>query len=388
MANYQQIYTLVNAAAQQQWGEQAILTNDLSGLISLGDLVFSTNTNRDSFLNVLADRINGTLIRTLDNRVEFPEFIRNEIEYGLAIQKINIDVLPAQSSEAYNVGQVGFTPTNFKIDKPVVTQMIFGDPRMVWEFDLTVPDTLYKSAFTSAAKMGAFINGLMKAMDKSLTETINAMNHAALCNLIAEKFKANHNIVHVVTDFNTDTGGTETSATCIYNKDFLRYFAQKMDNFIKYMGQTSVLYNEGINNNPQKRATQRDNMHCIISADVASAANFQLYSQTYNYEFAKLPLYDEFVSLQGSGTTAHNLLDDTSIDVIPSSEAGAGTPTAVQESYIAAVLCDREAIGTTWRDMFTATDRNNRNRYTNFTAGAGLAYFNDLSENCVIFQLD
>ena len=30
---------------------------------------------------------------------------------------------------------------------------------------------------------------------------------------------------------------------------------------------------------------------------------------------------------------------------------------------------------TTWRDVFTATDRNNRNRYTNFTTGCGLSWF-------------
>lgn len=386
---YAQIYQLVNAAAAQQWGTQAITTNDLSGLISLGDLVFSSNSNRDGFLNVLADRIGNTLFRTLDNRIEFPSFIRNEIEYGAITQKINIDILPAQSSEYTNVGQVGFTPNQFKIDKPQISQLLFGDPRLVWEFDLTVPDTLYKSAFTSESQMAAFVTGLMEAMDKSLVESINAMNHAALCNLVAEKFKASHNIVTLLTDFNAlgGGGGTLTAADALYDKEFLRFASQTINMYIKYMGQTSALYNEGINNNPQLRATQRDNMHCIMSADFAASARFNLYSTDYNYQFEELPLYDEFVSLQGSGTTAHSAATDMSIDVIPSSEAGQATPTAVQEDYICCILADRQAIGTTWRDMFTATDRNNRNRYTNFTSGCGLSWFNDLSENTVVFQI-
>lgn len=386
--NYEQIYQLVNASSQQLWGSQAITTNDLSGLIALGDLVFSSNTNRDGFINVLADRITKTNFRTLDNRIKFPSFIRNEIEWGAIVQKVNINVLPAQEAKWTEIGQVGYTPTQFKIDKPQITQVLFGEPRLVFEFDMTIPDTLYKSAFTSEGAFAAFITAMMDAMDKSLVESINSMNHECLCNLIAEKFKANHNIVHVVTDFNTDTGATETSLTCRFNKDFLRYFSQKLDDYIAYLGESSVLYNEGINNNPQLRATQRDNMHCIVSRELASAARFQLYSNTYNYEFTKLPYYDEFISLQGSGTTSHNFTSDTTIDIIPSSEAGSLSPTAVQESYIGAILCDREALGTTWRDMYTATDRNNRDRYTNYTSGCGLAYFNDLSENCVIFQLD
>ena len=385
--NYVQAYQIVNAACQQLWGSQAIATHDLSGLISLGDKVMSTNTDRDGFLNVLADRINKTLIRTLDNRIEFPTFIRNELEYGAAEMKVNVQVLSAQSAEWANVGNVGFTPNQYKIDKPIVSCKIFSDPRLCWEFDLTVPDTLYRSAFTSETEMVTFINGLMTAMDKSLTESINAMNHAALCNLIAEKFKANHNIIHILTEYNTLTSQSLTAEQFMHDAAALRYFSEKCDRLIKYMGQTNVLYNEGINNNPMERATQRDNMRVIMSSDIAASVKFNLYSQDFNYTFEELPYYDEYVSLQGSGTT-QTPQNNMSIDIIPSSEAGQTTPTAIQEDYIACVLCDREAIGTTWRDMFTATDRNNRDRYTNFTAGAGLSWFNDLSEQVCIIQLD
>lgn len=386
---YEQIYTLVNAASQQLWGSQAIATNDLSGLISLGDIVFSSNSNRDAFLNVLVDRIGKTVIRTLDNRVEFPSFIRNEIEYGAIVQKINIELIPAQSSEYTEAGNIGFTPNQFKIDKPRISQLLFGDPRLVWEFDLTVTDTLYKSAFTNASEMAAFVTGLMDAMDKSLIESINSMNHAALCELIAEKVKANHNVINLFSEYNAIAPTPlTTTAEALNTKEFLRFASMTMNQYIKYLSQTSCLYNEGINSNPIYRATQRDNMHVLISSDFASSMRFNLYSSDYNYTFEDLPLYDEYVALQGSGTTAHNFDDDTKIDVIPSSEAGQVTPTAVQQKAIVGIFADREAIFTTWRDMFTATDRNNRNRYTNFTAGCGLSYGVDLSENAVIFVID
>lgn len=386
---YEQVYALVNIASQQMWGTQAITTNDLSGLISLGDLVFSSNSNRDGYLGTLVDRIGSTLFRTLDNRVEFPAFIRNEIEFGAITQKVNINVLPAQSSEYTEVGNMGFTPNQFKIDKPQISQLLFGDPRLVWEFDLTIPDTLFKTAFTSEAQMGAFISGIMDAMDKSLVESVNAMNHAALCELIAEKIKAGHNVINLFTEYNSVAAVPVASVDEFRLTDAaLRFSSMMFERYIKYLSQTSALYNEGINSNPQLRATQRDNLHVLISSDFAADVRFNLYSNDYNYSFEELPLYDEYVALQGSGTTAHNFDDDTSIDVIPSSEAGAAVPAAVQQSGIVAVFADREAIFTTWRDMFTATDRNNRNRYTNFTSGCGLSYGVDLSENAVVFILD
>lgn len=380
---YEQVYALVNAASLQMWGQAAIAVQDLTGLISLGNMVFSSATNHDGYLGVLIDRIGKTNFRTLDNRVEFPAFLRNEIEYGAIVQKVNIDVLPAQSSEAYNIGDQNFTPNQFKIDKPRISQMLFGDPRLVWEFDISIPDQLFKSAFQSEAQMGSFISGIMDAMDKSLVESINAMNHAALNALIAEKLKANHNIVNFFTEYNA------IAATPVANKDeflrtpdALRFASMTYDRYIKYLSQSSVLYNEGINKNPQLRATQRDNMHVLLSSDFVSAVKFNLYND-FNFDFVKLPLYDEYVSLQGSGTTKHNFKDDTSINIVPPSGGN-----AIVQSGIVGVMADRESIFTTWRDMFTATDRNNRNRYTNYTAGCGLSYGVDLSENAVVFILD
>ena len=59
----------------------------------------------------------------------------------------------------------------------------------------------------------------------------------------------------------------------------------------------------------------------------------------------------------------------------------------VAESGIICVLADMEAIATGIVDRYMATDRNNADRYTNYTSGTSVQYINDTSENGIIFTI-
>ena len=361
------------------WGESALAVHDLTGIIALGTEVFSSNTNRDGYLGVLIDRIGKTIFRNVDVDVEFPNFIKNEIEWGAVNQKINIQTLDAEESRAVEVGSNDFVPNQFDITKPAIFQTLFTGAS-TFEYHVTIPDQLFKTAFTSESAFASFINGIMGAMYDSLVLSINNMNHLALCNLIAEKIKAENGVVNLLDMYNTQTGESITASETIDNPAFYRYAGMIMRNYIKYLAQPSKLYNVGIDDTKMLRATKRDNMHVLINADFASGLSTYLTADTFNKDLAELPLYDEYVSLQGTGNTTPNFVDNTSIKIKPSSGGD-----AIEASGIVAVFADRQAIGTTYNDRFTAVDRNNRNRYTGYTEGAMINWFNDLSENVVCF---
>lgn len=380
---YNQIYNLVNSANRQMWGENALAVHDLTGIIALGNTVFSSNTNRDGYLNVLVDRIGKTTFRNVDVDIEFSNFMKNEIEWGAIVQKINIQTLDAEESKAVEVGANGFTPNQFDITKPAIFQTLFTGAS-TFEYHVTIPDQLFKTAFTSESMFASFINGIMSAMYDSLVLAINNMNHLSLCNLIAEKIKANNGVVNLLDMYNDQMGesGAITAAEAYTSPEFYRYAGMILRNYIKYMSKPSKLYNVGINNTKMLRASKRDNLHVLINADFASGLSTYLTADTFNKDLAELPLYDEYVSLQGTGNVAPNFTDNTSIKIKPSSGGD-----AIEASGIVAVYADRQSIGTTYNDRFTAVDRNNRNRYTGYTEGATLNWFNDLSENVVVFLI-
>lgn len=383
--NVKQVATLVNSMAAQMEGITGLTANDMRDVIQLGKAVLSTDNNKDAFLGVLADRIGTTIVRTLDLELEFPNLLRNSFEWGAIISKINIQPFEAQEQGAWNVGKDGFTPTNFKIDKPVVKQ-VFITNAVAFEFDVTIPDTMLKQAFINEQSFGAFIDGIMSSLSDSMVKALNNLARGAIANLCAEKIKSGNGVVDVLSMYNTQAGKSYTSlAAAMDDKEFYRYASMTIRNIIKYMSQPSALYNVGdASGNPMIRATQRDNMHVILSSDYVSGANSYLSADTFWKELVALPNFEEFISLQATGTgTIPTLENNTSINVIPASNAS-NVNTPVAASGIIGIIADREAIGIGYDDRFTATDRNNRNRYTNYTSGATLQFYNDLSENAVI----
>lgn len=367
-----QIYQLLNDTAQQTFGSQAVATLDLQDMVALRNTVFSAGA--DAFLNTLVDRIGKTVLRTLDFTSTFPKLLRNEFEFGAVLQKINIAPIMAQAQEAWNVGQGGFTPNLYKIDKATVAQTFFQDAQ-TYELDITIPDTLFKSAFTSAEAMGAFITGIFDTMTKSLNMHIENQTRIAILGLLGEKINASNGIVDLLSLYNqVATTPINTADAAMVSVDFLNFAGKIMRNYIKYMGKPSVLYNTA----GMVRATARDNMHVMLLTEFTSAYATYVRSELFNPQ--ELPYFTEVEYWQGTGATAPNFADCSSIDVeIPSNG------TKVTQAGIVGVFADRETIGIGLYDHFTAVDRNNRNRYSNYTEGITSQWYIDDSENAVIF---
>lgn len=367
----------LNAAARQYYGQDAVQSLDLTNLFSLGTKVLSSNTDKEGFLGVLVDRIGKTVLRTLNLSIKHPFMLADSFTFGAVLQKITIEPFQAKDASYAKVGQPGFRPTNFDIDKPTVTQKLFQDSN-AWQFDVTIPDTLWTEAFTSEASMAAFIDGIMSALQDSLINSINNMSELAITNFIGEKLHASNAVVHVLTLYNQVSGKSATADDVEYDKDFYKFFGKLMRDYMSYMSRPSVLFNVGAH----VRQTPKDQMHIILNSRIASGYSTYLESDTFHKELVALPGYTESEAWQGTGTWAPTLATTTAIDITTSSG------NAVQQGYIIGLIADRNAIMTGYKDAFTATDRNNRDRYTNYTSGHTEQYINDLDENGIIFVLD
>lgn len=376
-----QIYSTLNSVAKQMWGENALTVVDDRDVISMGKLVLSSDVEKDNFLGVLTDRIGKTIIRTLDLELEFPKLLRNSFEWGAILQKISIQPIPVKEQRAYMVGENDFVPNQFAIDKPSVSQKFFTDSD-AWEFDLSIPDRLLSTAFLNAEAFGAFIDGIMSALNDSMTMSLNNMAHMAINNLIAEKLKSGNAVINVLKDYNTKAGTSYTSLEEeMDDKEFYRYTGMVIRNVLKYMSKPSKLYNtEGM-----VRATARDNANVFMSSDVWSGYTTYLSADTFHDELVNLDGFVEFTTLQATGVNdVPNVTNNTKINVIPASNADNDNTEVIGKGIIC-LITDREAIGIGYEDMFRAVDRNNRNRYTNYTAGACMQYYNDMGENsCLI----
>lgn len=380
-----QIYSLLNDINAQMFGADAIDVHDLSGIISMGDSIVGDGTQTDKFLGKLVDRIGKTVIRTLDLELDFPTLFMDSFEFGAILQKITVNPFDAIQSSEWTVGDNGFTPTLLDIHKPTVNVTYFKDAT-TWKYQVTIPDDLFSTAFTSEQAMGQFIDAIINSMTDSMTISLNNMSRTAINNFIAEKVKAQNNVINLLAMYN-GASGTLTQADAMKNKEFLRFAVNTIRKYIKYLREPSELYNVGIGGNGVVRATGRDNMHVLMLTEFVAGVESYLQSDTFHDELLGMPLYSEVAYWQGNkgASSVNDFATNSTINVIPSSEAGDESPTEVEQSGVICLLADRQAIAVGLDKRRAGSFYNSIDAYSNISQTATIQYINDLSENGVVF---
>lgn len=381
-----QVYSLLNDINQQMWGEDALAVNDLSGIISMGNTVLSSSTNVDKFFSTLIDRIGKVIIRRLDLELDFPKLMMNEFEFGAILQKITIDPFGAKANTDWQISDPGFTPSLLEIYPPSIHQMLFTDA-VTFEMRKSLPNSILSTAFEGASQMANFMTAVTAAMVDSMTLSINNLSRTCINNFIAEKIKNSNGIVNIADMYNTAYSSSPVTdcEEAMRTPEFLRYATNVIRKYFKYLSMPNVNYNvAGL-----VRATQRDNLHFLANTTFIAGLESFLYADSFRQEYLDLNNFTEVAYWQGNldtDNTSVNLPGDvTAINVIPSSEKGQLTPTAVSQSGIIAVLADRQAIGVGLNKRRSAAFNNVMDDYTTVKMSATIQYYNDLSESGIIF---
>ena len=390
MPKVNQIYSLLNNINQQVWGDNAIVVNDLSGVISMGTTIIGNAFGTDQFLKKLVDRIGKTVVRTLDLELDFPSLYMNSFEFGAVLQKLNTNPYAAIQSSEWTVGDVGFTPTLLDIHKPFVEAVYFSGIS-TWKFQVTIDEEMLTTAFKNEAEMSNFITSIITAMTDTMTISLNNMSRTAINNMTAEKFKLGSKTCIDVyaayrAAFPNDT--TTTHDTFMYTAESTKFTVNLIRKYVKFLSAPSVLYNEGINGNAMVRTTSRDNMHVLCLTDFVAAAEAYLYNDSFQ-NIVQLPNFTEVAYWQGNtdGNDMNEFDLNSSIKVTPSSEEGQLSPTVVEVTGIICILADRQAVGIGINKQRSGAFYNDIDGYENISRTASIGYYNDLSENYVVFYV-
>lgn len=392
--NINQIYSLLNDINAQMFGEDAVQVKDLSGIISMGQNIVGDGTQTDKFLGKLVDRIGKTIIRTLDIELDFPNLLMNEFEFGAILQKITVNPFDAIASSEWKVGDNDFTPTMLNIHKPSKVFVTYFTDADTAKFQVTIPDDLFTTAFTSESMMAQFIDAITNSMSDSMTLSINNMTRTAINNLVAEKIIRGSNIVNLRDMYNAAfelTGDNALSAAeCMVSKEFARFASTVLRKYVKYLSQPSVLYNIGDGSgNEILRSTPRDNMHVLMLTDLVALFDAYLLSDSYK-DLYDIPNFQEVAYWQGNHSVSgdNTFSVNSSINIVPSSQSSvtvAGNRYAINQSGIVCIMADRQAVAIGLNKRRAGSFYNSIDAYTNLSMTFTQQYICDLSENAVIF---
>lgn len=382
--NVKQIYTLMNDVTSEVLGETGLITEDLTGVVDLGDTI-ANRVGYDKYVKSLVNHIGKVIFVNRVYKGSAPSVLMDAWEFGSICEKVSGELPNATENETWELTDgASYDPNIFY--KPQVSVKFFNN-KTTFEIPLSFTELQVKQSFSDATQLNAFLSMLYNDVEKSLTIKIDSLIMRTINNMIGETLHAEvpggtytgrtgNKAVNLLYEYNQAFGTSLTANKCLTNKDFIRYAVYKMGVVSSRLTKMSALYNVG----GKARFTPVDLQHIVMLSDLRNGARTYLESDTFHDELIKLPNAEDVPYFQGSGTT-YAFNDITGIDITTS---GGNSITA---TGILGVIFDRDALGVSNLDRRVTSNYNPKAEfYTNwykFDAG----YFNDLNENFVVFYV-
>ena len=388
MATVNQIYQLVNDAAAQAMGSTAVAVQNTAGLVSLGDTVLSSDTNKEQFYKALVDRIGRTVVAVRAYQAKKRSVKKDEMDWGAIYQKISYKKRDAVSNPTW-VDNSQADPFDVAIQTEAV-QTLFSKIS-TFSYEDSIPDAQLFTAFTNAEAMGAFISGIYT----------NMYNYLELAQEDLDAMAVNTNIVqtgmisgakplryrNLLAEYNTamgydgqgDNPDPLTPAQALRNANFLKFAAREIKMTLGYLEKFGTNYS--FNNIP--RHTPKDKQVVEMLGAFASATETYLEADTYHNELIKLPGYEEVAFWQGQGDSSLE-----SVSTIIQSVAGEGDTThTVTCPYVIAFVHDTDSCASIIYKRRSHSIYNPRAERFNIFEKADQGYAVDITENSVVFTL-
>ena len=375
-----QIYEIVNAVAEETMGESALVATDTASLVAMGNAILSSSTNTECFIDTLVQRIGRTMISYRPYKSKLGLLAVSDMTMGAIMQKIKVK-MPTAVEDVTTQLIDGQSIDQYIISKPKATQKLFVK-RTPYTFYITIQKKWLREAFTSETAMGSFISAIYGEVENALELSQENLARLCMANFMATISTDTNRVVDLVTDYNTAKSLTGTDAIptgpdALLYEDFLRYSLGRMNNIAKKMETMSVLYNDG----SETRHTPAKDQRFVSLVDFQTALETQVQWAAFNERYVQKQNGIEVPYWQA----AKSPFD---IDLVIEGDDAEQEESTTLENIVG-FIHDRDALGTYRKEVEVATTPlNARGLYTNQFWHMNDLYFNDITENGVLFTLN
>ena len=371
-----QVYQFVNDAVSEVTGGTAVVEEDLSNVVDIGNAIFNASAF-DAYVKSLVNHIGKVIFVNRPYRGAAPSVLMDAWEYGSVVEKIHSEMPEAVENESWDLvdGQ-SYDPHVFH--QPVVEAKFFNK-MTTFEIDASITERQVKQSFSSATQLNAFVSMIFNEIEKALTVRNDALIMRTINNMIVETAKdANGNrAINLLSKYNNQYTQQLTAAQAIVSPDFIRYAAYQIALYTDRLTRMSTLFNVG----GKQRFTPKDLQHIVMLSEFRAAADVFLQSGTFHDEYTKLVNAETVPFWQGSGTD-YAFASTGKINAKPASGGDAQEVTGVL-----GCIFDRDALGVMNNNQRVTTQWNAKAEFTNYFYKKDARYFNDLNENFVYFYV-
>ena len=381
---------IVNALYKEMTGATDIAVVDASNIVDIGKTLQKV-TSVDSIYKSIADKVGKVVVKNKLYTGKFPNLLRDGWEFGSIMETLRVKPYTAVNDPSHNPSNGSYPLTDYQAGGVVAKYFTDYDN---FEFVYWKPTDQLWSAFNSMDEMVRFLGAIEVAVANSLTVRLQGLAKTAINNMIAqtvhtdfpdtssENYNANSyaRSINVLKLYNDATGSSLTVANCRQSAEFLKFFVKLVMNTYDRLQDMSKIFNiDG-----EDTFTKAEDIDLVILSTVANDIKVNMQSDVYHKDLVSLPNYETVPYWQASGTAYdESVIGEIKVTI----KTGEDTTATIELPGILGVMFDKNAIGINCEKRKTTTFYHPDLDQTKFFDKYFAQYYNDFSENFVVFYV-
>lgn len=402
MANdlsFNQLSTVLTAITNQATGVNNIAPVDTSSFVTVAQTALKTGY--DPLTTAISQVLSKTIFSVRPYTRKFKGLNVSNQRYGNHVRKLLAIDKPFEDDDRLKLAD-GQSIDQYKVNKPKVLQTNFYGANQ-YQKSVTIYKDQLDCAFSSPDEFASFISMIMQNASDMIEQAHEETARATIGNLVAGIFameteespgkgmaKANgqKRAVNLIKLYNDETGKSLTVADAFKPENFegfVKFAFSTINTIADLMTDRNTLFCSQLTGYPILRHTPKDRMKFYLYTDLVNKINSEVYSSVFNPDFLKLVDFETVNYWQSS-------LSPTTVNVKPTVLKNDGSLIVaenVQLFKVLGVLFDEEAAGyTTVNEWSQPSPFNAKGGYYNQFWHFTDRYWNDFTENAVIFYMD
>lgn len=342
----------------------------------------------DPLLSALTTTLSKTIFSIRPYSRKFKGIFHDNVKFGNHTRKINIADSDWQKDERYDLTD-GASIDMYKVKKPAILQMNYYGQNIV-ERQVTIFRDQLNVALSSEEEFQRFITMVMTNASDQIEQAHESCARMTVANFMAAKISGykDATVINLLTEYNTLTGGSLKAAD-VYKPDnfvpFVKWAFARIKNISDMMTERTQMFHENVTGKEISRHTPYSKQKMYMNAQFMNEVSTMVLADVFHDDRYKLIDYERVGYWQ-------NPKDPTAIHLDTTARTGLdGTVSAGEESDVTGVigcLFDEEALGvTTFNEWSAPTPFNAKGGYTNIFWHFNDRYYNDFTENGVVFVI-
>lgn len=416
-----------------------LFKEDLSNVVDVGAKITSSSTwgnNFDKYVGKIIDKVGRVIFRDRVYSGDSLGLRREAQDYGSVVEKLRVEVGDFKLNNKWRMTAGNVLPDGtaiggsyyldangkpvkntandatkgpdyshlFDFDEPAEVEALYFNILDTYKLTICLPKDQMEGAFRGASDMQRFFGMITNRIMTKFEVALEALDEAAEANFIGAKIYyqgqgySGARVVDLLAAYNAgpNAGGTPlTKAAALENEAFLRWCVRRIKTDKKLMARFSGKYNIGDASDASKGGygtfTPADRLKVFALTDFATAIETVLRSQTYHDNFVALDGYKEVPYWQASSDDDFDSRSSINAKVVVHM-SGLGKVESsdikdVSRSGIVFVMQDVDAVMTGSTQMDVDNLYNPDGRFWKYFYGHDMRFYNDLSENAIIYTL-